>query len=101
MGGSLKKAQIAHFIMSIAKTLPQKEANLATIAILKNRLGRDGMIYENCTFDNGLLKIDTGERVSVVGFQQDKEKKQLANQKEIYNTFLKKKEEVENTEPTE
>ena len=29
MGGSLKKAQIAHFIMSIGKTLEQKEAGVA------------------------------------------------------------------------
>ena len=95
MGGSLKKAQIAHFIMSIAKTLPQKEANLATIAILKNRLGRDGMIFENCKFDNGLLDIDTGEKISVSGFETQKEKKQVQKQKEIYDEFLRKKAENE------
>ena len=32
---------------------------LATIAIVKSRLGRDGIIFENCKFDNGTLEIDT------------------------------------------
>jgi replicative DNA helicase len=40
MGGSIKKAQIAHFVVSIAKTLDQKEAGTATMAILKSRFGK-------------------------------------------------------------
>ena len=98
MGGSLKKAQIAHFIMSIAKTLPQKEANLATIAILKNRLGKDGMIFENCIFNNGTLEIDLGETISVTAHDKNKERKQIANRKELYQEFLRNKNNSENTE---
>ena len=41
MGGSIKRAQIGHFIISVAKSLPQKEAGLATIAVLKSRFGKD------------------------------------------------------------
>ena len=40
MGGSIKKAQIGHFIMSIARSLSQKEGNRATIAVLKSRFGK-------------------------------------------------------------
>lgn len=101
MGGSLKKAQIAHFIMSIAKTLPQKESNMATIAILKNRLGRDGMVFENCKFDNGTLDIDTGERVSVNGFEEQKEKKQVNRQKDMYNQLLAEKKKLAEKEVVE
>jgi replicative DNA helicase len=59
MGGNIKKAQVAHFIMSVAKTLQQRDQNLATIAILKSRFGKDGKVYENCTFNNSLMLIDT------------------------------------------
>ncbi len=55
MGGSIKKAQVGHVIISVAKTLQQKEAKLATIAITKSRIGDDGVVFENCKFDNGML----------------------------------------------
>ncbi len=92
MGGSLKKAQIAHFIMSIGKTLEQKEANVATISILKNRLGRDGMIFPNCLFDNGTLKIDTDDQVTEKGFEVQKTQKQIVKQRELYREHLRSQE---------
>jgi replicative DNA helicase len=91
MGGSLKKAQIAHFIMSIGKTLEQKEQKVATISILKNRLGSDGMIFQNCKFDNGLLEIDTNDRVTENGFEVDNEKKRKERQSQQYKTMLEAK----------
>ena len=92
MGGSLKKAQIAHFIMSIGKTLEQKEAGVATISILKNRLGRDGMIFPNCKFDNGLLKIDTEDQISEKGFEVQKAQNQVVKQRTMYNQLLNDRE---------
>ena len=89
MGGSLKKAQIAHFIMSIGKTLEQKESNVATISILKNRLGNDGMVFQNCLFNNGLLTIDTGEKITAPGFEKQKEQQKINRQKNYYETHLK------------
>lgn len=88
MGGSLKKAQIAHFIMSIGKTLEQKESNVATISILKNRLGKDGIVYPNCKFDNGTLQIDTSVLLTEKGFELDKTLQQKEKQKKIYNDYL-------------
>ena len=75
MGGSIKRAQIGHFIISVAKTLPQKEAGLATIAVLKSRFGKDGIIYENCTFDNGTVFIDTTTSESFLGYEKKAEEK--------------------------
>lgn len=92
MGGSLKKAQIAHFIMSIGKTLEQKEAGVATISILKNRLGRDGMIFPNCKFDNGFLKIDTSDQISEKGFEIQKTQNQVTKQRKMYNELLSERE---------
>lgn len=60
MAGSIKKGQIGHFIVSIAKTLDQKENGTATMAILKSRFGKDGIIFEDITFDNAKIQIDMG-----------------------------------------
>lgn len=84
MGGSLKKAQIAHFIASIGKTLEQKEQKVATISILKNRLGPDGMIYPNCKFDNGTLEINTSDQITEKGFEDKKTLERLAKQRELF-----------------
>ena len=72
MGGSIKKAQVGHVIISVAKTLQQKEMGLATIAIVKSRLGKDGVIFENCKFDNGTLEIDTETTQTFLGFEKEK-----------------------------
>tara|TARA_R100001443_G_scaffold3951_1_gene11964 strand:- start:529 stop:1902 length:1374 start_codon:yes stop_codon:yes gene_type:complete len=72
MGGSIKKAQVGHVIISVAKTLQQKELGLATIAITKSRLGQDGIIFENCTFDNATLEINTESTQTFLGFEEDK-----------------------------
>ena len=75
MGGSIKKAQVGHVIISVAKTLQQKEMKLATIAITKSRLGQDGIVFENCKFDNELLVIDTESSVTFLGFEEQQEEK--------------------------
>ena len=72
MGGSIKKAQVGHVIISVAKTLQQKEMGLATIAIIKSRLGKDGIIFENCTFNNATLEIDTESTSTFLGFEEEK-----------------------------
>lgn len=97
MGGSLKKAQIAHFIMSIGKTLEQKEAGVATISILKNRLGKDGMVYQNCKFDNATLTIDTGDKISINGMEKEKEKQKVQRLKQVYEDNVKQMATEENT----
>ena len=72
MGGSIKKAQVGHVIISVAKTLQQKEMKLATIAITKSRIGDDGIVFENCKFDNGMLEIDTESSVTFLGLEEQK-----------------------------
>lgn len=58
MGGSIKRGQIGHFIVSVAKTLEQKESGTGTLAILKSRFGKDGIIFRDIVFDNGRVVID-------------------------------------------
>jgi replicative DNA helicase len=83
MGGSIKKAQVGHVIISVAKTLQQKEMKLATIAITKSRLGPDGIIFENCKFNNELIDIDTESSVTFLGFQETKEQQKSDRIKEL------------------
>jgi replicative DNA helicase len=83
MGGSIKKAQVGHVIISIAKSLQQKEMNLATIAITKSRIGRDGIVFENCKFNNELLDIDTEQSVTFLGLEEKKEESAKQRQKEL------------------
>ena len=87
MGGSIKKAQVGHVIISVAKSLQQKEMNLATIAITKSRIGKDGVVFENCKFDNEMLVIDTEQSVTFLGLEEQKEE----NKGNELKNFLKKK----------
>jgi replicative DNA helicase len=73
MGGSIKKAQVGHVIISVAKTLQQKEMKLATIAITKS----------NCKFDNAMLEIDTESTTTFLGLEEQKEERQRQRVKEL------------------
>jgi replicative DNA helicase len=94
MGGSIKKAQVGHVIITVAKTLQQKEMNLATIAITKSRLGKDGVVFENCKFNNELLEIDTESSVTFLGFEEQQEERKRDRVKEL----LDKRKEREQTQ---
>ena len=83
MGGSIKKAQVGHVIITVAKSLQQKEMNLATIAITKSRLGKDGVVFENCKFNNELLEIDTESSVTFLGFEEQQEERKRDRDKEL------------------
>jgi hypothetical protein len=66
--------------------------NLATIAITKSRVGKDGVIFENCKFNNELLEIDTESSVTFLGFEEKKEEK---NRDRIKELMEKRKERVQ------
>lgn len=88
MGGSIKKAQVGHVIISVAKSLQQKEMKLATIAITKSRIGDDGIVFENCKFDNSMLEIDTDNSVTFLGLEEEKEER---NRQRIKDLLEKRK----------
>jgi hypothetical protein len=83
MGGSIKKAQVGHVIITVAKSLQQKEMKLATIAITKSRIGDDGVVFENCKFDNAMLDIDTESTTTFLGLEEQKEERQRQRVKEL------------------
>jgi replicative DNA helicase len=91
MGGSIKKAQIAHIILSIGKTLEQKENNLATLSLLKSRVGKDGIIWQNCKFDNQFLVIDTESQNTLLGHEHQQEERRGNRAAEVFRKSQEKK----------
>ena len=94
MGGSIKKGQIGHFVVSIAKTLDQKENGTATMAILKSRFGKDGMILADIIFDNARIQIDmNGEKGARTqgDYNKDKEKEEKKHVANMLNAIQKRK----------
>jgi replicative DNA helicase len=89
MGGSIKKAQIGHVVLSVGKTLEQKEQNLATMTLLKSRIGDDGIIWNNCKFDNKFIIIDTESQTTLLGHKEEKEK---TNHERARAAFMKRQE---------
>ena len=74
MGGSIKKGHPAHLLIGLGKSLPQKENKRATISFLKNRMGPDGMVFNDCLFDNDAMVIDTADTMSIIAITDTREK---------------------------
>jgi hypothetical protein len=85
MGGSIKKAQIVHFMVSIAKTLEQKENGKANMAILKSRFGKSGVLFEDIIFDNSTIQIDMSQNSSGKSFYDHGEVKEVRGQDRVNN----------------
>ena len=94
IGGSIKKGQIGHFIVSIAKSLDQKESGRANMAILKSRFGKDGIIFEDIIFDNGRVFIDMSEGAeqgkTFLQTEEHKQTKDLDRVKMLREAMLKR-----------
>lgn len=93
-GGSFKKIQIGHIIMSIARTMDDIAKCLATIAILKNRAGSAGKVFNNVEFNNGTCRISTDnvdEYESMSDFNHSKTESQTKEINAIAKKILDKK----------
>lgn len=94
IGGSVKKAQVAHVIMSIARTIEDIEANKATIALLKNRAGKSGKVFNNVEFNNGTCRISTDnvdEFDNMMEYNKNNQKEKLELARNIYKISQEKK----------
>ena len=60
-GGSIIKVQAAHVVISIARSLEDIDNSRATLALLKNRSGKSGIVLHNIRFDNGTSTISCDE----------------------------------------
>lgn len=62
---SMGKLQIADFLISISRTHQDKVSDTARFAVVKNRGGRDGMVY------NGMVNLDIGKIEMYDNFTQN------------------------------
>ena len=69
---------------------------LATIAITKSRIGDDGVVFENCKFDNAMIEIDTESSMTFLGLEEQKEERQRLRVKEL----MEKRKQNNNTNNT-
>ena len=84
MGGSIKKAQTAHIILSVAKSLEQKENKTANLTLVKSRIGRDGVSFINCKFDNENMDFDVTEQDTLLGHKLKKQESGLNRAADLY-----------------
>ena len=85
-GGSIKKIQIGHIVMSIARTMEDIAKCLATIAILKNRAGKAGDVLTGVEFNNGTCRISTDnatEYANTISFNENKKDERLELQRNL------------------
>ena len=96
MGGSIKKGQIGHFIVSIAKSLEQKENGTANMAILKSRFGKDGLVFEDIVFNNGTIQIEMNSKnnnaISVSNLKSNNKSKAMNKVSSLMDAGLKARE---------
>ena len=77
--------------MSIARTVEDIAESKATVAILKNRAGQAGKIFENVEFNNGTCRISTDNVQELDGILQFKAKQNEDAQEkqiEIFNKIV-------------
>jgi len=91
MGGSIKKAQVGHVVISAAKTLEQKEHNLANVTLLKSRIGKDGIVFTNCKFDNEYLQIDTETQMTLLGHEEERSEAKKQRAADVYKESMERR----------
>ena len=91
-GGSFKKVQIAHVVVSIARTQEDIKNNKATLALLKNRAGGSGSVWTNVSFDNGTCRISTDnveDYEDLFDYKKKKDKDEIELQTAIFKQIKK------------
>ena len=86
-GGSFKKVQIAHIVVSISRTLEDIDNNVAKLTILKNRAGKSGKTFDNVYFNNGTCTINTDtctEFNSIIDYGREQKQSKEAMAAEIF-----------------
>lgn len=93
-GGAVKKIQIAHIIMSIARSMEDIDNNIATLALLKNRAGKSGKVWNNVEFNNGTCRISTDnvdEFDNMISYAKKQKDDVAKTTVEIFNSLKSKK----------
>jgi replicative DNA helicase len=105
VGGSFTKAQICQVVISIARSLEDVDKNKATLAVLKNRNGKSGAVFEGIRYDNGTATISCDEvetfDTAMTYFErvEDYEERKIKEQNELLKQVRKNCEADEFADP--
>lgn len=91
-GGAIQKIQIAHIIMTIARTMEDIADNLATVSIVKNRAGQAGKVFDGVMFNNGTCTISTDsvdEYANSVSFGKHREELKEEKERDLTREIFK------------
>lgn len=98
VGGSVKKVQIAHVVISITRDANDPSNMKATLAILKNRGGRAGTRLNGVTMNNGTCTITCEDVVDFDNFGTYNEAVRVEEEKNLeeYRKLLHQERKVKN-----
>lgn len=84
-GGSIKKVQIGHVIITLARTQEQKKRHEVTISIEKFRPGRmDDPVISNVRFNNGTCRFEYDEsQDETLNYVQELENNEMQRAREL------------------
>tara|TARA_R110000824_G_scaffold8737_3_gene39545 strand:- start:9893 stop:11281 length:1389 start_codon:yes stop_codon:yes gene_type:complete len=92
---AFNKCFVADFIISLSRTIRDKNSNIGRIFIAKNRNGPDAMVF-SIFMDTGTVTIKVLEKEDVVKIQDqeniNKQKKDMSEAKRVYKQMLANKE---------
>ena len=92
---AFNKCFVADFIISLSRTIKDKNSNIGRIFVAKNRNGPDGIIF-SIFMDTGSVSIKVLEQDDVCQIQRDEQRnrnqRDLDTAKRIYKQMLKQKE---------
>ena len=91
-GGSVKKIQIGHVIITLARTQEQKKNHRVTISLEKFRAGRmDDSVMPNVKFNNGTCRfeIDEDEDQALDFIAQQEDIQMQRTREKIANSIMK------------
>jgi hypothetical protein len=60
------------------------------MAILKSRISKDGLVFENCIFNNEKMEFSTEQSETFLGFESTKSKRLVERAATLYKERIKK-----------
>ena len=91
IGESYAKATVCDLIMTVSRTMQDKQANAGRLFVAKSRLGRDGMIFP-FMMNPATVKVQLlSENADVAGVMMEGEEKKNERLSENFQSFMKKR----------
>ena len=64
------------------------------MTLLKSRIGKDGVVFTNCKFNNEYLDIDTETQTTLLGHEEEEAKRKSQRAADVYQKGKEKEREI-------